>query len=103
MAARKPLKLFKIGEVMEFSGLSRQTIHNYTMLGLIKPARRTRAGHRLYGEEVFETLERIKELKRDHTLTAIKQILQEQPPSGGPPSTRDVEESDHERRNDPSG
>ena len=71
MAARKPIKLFKIGEVMEYAGLSRQTIHNYTMLGLIKPARRTKAGHRLYGEEVFEILERVKELKRDHTLTAI--------------------------------
>lgn len=102
MAAKKPVKLFKIGEVMEFSGLSRQTIHNYTMLGLIKPARRTKAGHRLYGEEVFEILERVKELKRDHTLTAIKQMLL-QPPPGDQPSTKDVEESDHGNRQDSSG
>lgn len=102
MAAKKPVKLFKIGEVMEFSGLSRQTIHNYTMLGLIKPARRTKAGHRLYGEEVFEILEKVKELKRDHTLTAIKQMLR-QPPTGDQPSTKDVEESDHGNRQDSSG
>ena len=102
MAAKKPVKLFKIGEVMEFSGLSRQTIHNYTMLGLIKPARRTKAGHRLYGEEVFEILEKVKELKRDHTLTAIKQMLL-QPPPGDQPSTKDVEESDHGNRQDSSG
>jgi len=75
MAAKKPVKLFKIGELMEFSGLSRQTIHNYTMLGLIKAAKRTGAGHRLYGEETFEILEKINTLKRDHTLSQIREML----------------------------
>jgi len=97
MAARKPIKLFKIGEVMEYAGLSRQTIHNYTMLGLIKPARRTKAGHRLYGEEVFEVLERVKELKRDHTLTAIRDILREEQSRAGR-ENKDVEKSDHGRQ-----
>jgi len=63
---------------MEFSGLSRQTIHNYSMLGLIKAAKRTGAGHRLYGEETFETLEKIKALKRDHTLSEIREMLRSQ-------------------------
>lgn len=75
MAAKKPLKLFKIGEVMDNTGLSRQTIHNYTMLGLIKEAKRTKAGHRLYGEEIFDVLERIVSLKRDYTLSEIKAIV----------------------------
>jgi len=84
---RKPVKLFKIGELMEYSGLSRQTIHNYTMLGLIKAARRTKAGHRLYGEEVFEILERITALKRDHTLSEIRDILQGKAPADEPQTT----------------
>jgi len=83
MAARKPVKLFRIGEVMEYSGLSRQTIHNYTMLGLIKTAKRTKAGHRLYGEETFDILERITSLKRDHTLSEIKEILQKESSRNG--------------------
>ena len=70
-----PKKLFKIGEVMRYTGLSRQTIHNYTMMGLITEEERTESGHRLYGEEVFERLERIQSLKNSKTLKEIRQIL----------------------------
>ncbi len=97
MAAKRPIKLFKIGEVMEYSGLSRQTIHNYTMLGLIKPARRTKAGHRLYGEEVFERLEKIQQLKRDHTLSQIREILTQEA-RAEQRGNKDVAESDHGRQ-----
>ena len=56
----KPIrKLFKIGEVMEHSNLSRQVIHHYTQLGLIKEAKWTSSGHRLYEEGVFERLEHL--------------------------------------------
>jgi DNA-binding transcriptional MerR regulator len=68
-------KLFKIGELIERSGISRQTLHNYTMLGLIEPASRTQSGHRLYTEEAFELLERIKQLRRTHTLMEIRDLL----------------------------
>ena len=70
-----PKKLFKIGEVMRYSGLSRQTIHNYTMLGLIREAERTESGHRLYGPEVFEKLVRIVDLKKEKTLRDIQDIF----------------------------
>jgi len=70
-----PVKLFRIGEVMHYTGLSRQTVHNYTLLGLIKEADRTDGGHRLYSEEVFERLKRIEELKRTKTLKEIRLIL----------------------------
>ena len=70
-----PRKLFKIGEVMKYSGLSRQTIHNYTTLGLITEEERTESGHRLYGEEVFRRLQRIEELKGQKTLKEIRRIL----------------------------
>ena len=70
-----PKKLFKIGEVMRYTGLSRQTIHNYTMMGLITEDERTESGHRLYGENVFEILERVQSLKNTKTLKEIRQII----------------------------
>ena len=74
---RRPLrKLFKIGEVMHYTGLSRQTIHNYTMLGLITEEERTPSGHRLYGESVFYRLERIQRLKREMSLKQVREALE---------------------------
>ncbi len=71
-----PEKLYKIGEVMKYSGLSRQVIHNYTQIGLIKESERTDSGHRLFSEEVFDRLNRIKTLKeQNYTLLQIKEIL----------------------------
>jgi DNA-binding transcriptional MerR regulator len=64
-----------MGEVIRFSGLSRQTLHNYTVFGLIREEERTPAGYRLYGEEVFERLRRIRELQPRRTLREIKEIL----------------------------
>ena len=71
-----PRKLYKIGEVMQYTGLSRQTVHNYTVMGLISEAERTRSGHRLYGEDVFERLRRIKALQEFMTLQEIKAHLE---------------------------
>ena len=71
-----PRKLYKIGEVMRYTGLSRQTVHNYTVMGLITEAERTPSGHRLYGEEVFERLRRIRVLQEFMTLQEIKTHLE---------------------------
>jgi len=70
-----PKKLYRIGEVMRYSGLSRQTVHNYTLLGLIREADRTEGGHRLYSEKVFDRLRRIGELKKSNTLKEIRLLL----------------------------
>ncbi len=59
-----PLKLYRIGEVVEYTGLSRQTVHNYTIMGLITETRRSAGGHRLYDESVFARLDTIEELKQ---------------------------------------
>lgn len=76
-------KLYKIGEVMQYSGLSRQTIHNYTLAGLIIEAKRTPSGHRLYDESVFERLEKIKVLQsKNYTLMQIKKILEQESNKG---------------------
>ena len=71
-------KLYKMGEVVQYSGLSRQTLHNYSLAGLISEAKRTPSGHRLYDEAVFERLEKIKVLKeKNYTLQQIKKLLEQ--------------------------
>jgi hypothetical protein len=62
-AARVPTKLYRMGEVVAYSGLSRQTIHNYTTMGLLRESRWTDGGHRLYDEGVFTRLDQIAKLK----------------------------------------
>lgn len=78
-------KLYKIGEIMHYTGLSRQTLHNYTLAGLIQEARRTSSGHRLYDESVFDRLEKIKQLQsQNHTLMQIKKMFEAETPKGIP-------------------
>ncbi len=70
-----PAKLYRIGEVVRFTTFSRQTIHNYTTMGLINEASWTEGGHRLYDESVFERLSNILEMRKSKTLAEIKRIL----------------------------
>ena len=72
---RPPRKLYRIGEVTRYTGLSRQTVHNYTTMGLICESEWTGGGHRLYDETVFERLAVIAELKQTRTLRQIASIL----------------------------
>ncbi len=78
-----PKKLFKIGEVMKYSGLSRQTIHNYTMMGLIIEEERTPSGHRLYPEDVFDRLKKIELLHRHRRLREVVEILRKEDEAAG--------------------
>ena len=71
-----PPKLYRIGEVADYSGVSRQTIHNYTIMGLIRETNRTRGGHRLYGESVFERMDRITEFKaKNKSLSYMREFF----------------------------
>ena len=70
-----PLKLYRIGELVRYTPFSRQTIHNYTIMGLIQVAQWTEGGHRLYDESVFERLSKIIELRKTKTLSEIRRIL----------------------------
>jgi len=71
-----PPKLYRISEIVEYSGVSRQTIHNYTTMGLITEARRTAGGHRLYEASVFARLDLIEEMKRQkRTMREIRTHL----------------------------
>jgi len=66
--SRRPIppKLYRIGEVVNYSGMSRQTVHNYTTMGLLRESRWSDGGHRLYDESVFARLDAIAELKAKH-------------------------------------
>ena len=63
-AGRIPPRLYRMGEVVQYSGLSRQTIHNYATMGLLRESRWTAGGHRLFDECVFGRLDQIARLKR---------------------------------------
>ena len=75
-----PAKLYRIGEIVRHTPFTRQTIHNYTTMGLIQESDWTEGGHRLYDESVFERLWRIQELRKDNTLTEIQKLLKEENP-----------------------
>ncbi len=70
-----PAKRYRIGELVRHSPFSRQTIHNYTIMGLIREAEWTEGGHRLYDEFVFERLARIIELRETMSLTEVRRVL----------------------------
>jgi len=73
---KAPPKLYRIGEVIKYTSFSRQTIHNYTVMGLIHEAEWTEGGHRLYDESVFGALSKIAQLKKaGKTLREIQQLL----------------------------
>ena len=72
-----PEKLYRIGEVIEHTGLSRQTLHLYATIGLIREKSRTRSGYRLFPPSVFADLDRIQSLKkRGKTLREIRELLE---------------------------
>ncbi|MHC4958577.1 MAG: helix-turn-helix domain-containing protein [Planctomycetota bacterium] len=77
MSPRLPEKLYRIGEVIEHSGLSRQTLHFYATIGLISEKKRTPSGYRLFPPSVFSQIERIKTLKaKGLTLRQIRETLE---------------------------
>jgi len=70
-----PVKLYRIGDIVRYTPFSRQTLHNYTTMGLIREAEWTQGGHRLYDESVFERLSKIMEMKKTKSLFEIRKIL----------------------------
>ena len=76
----KPEKFYRVSEILQFMRdqkmpISRQTLHNYTLMELIQESKRTLAGHRLYNEDVFKHLLQIETLKRHHTLREVKKLI----------------------------
>jgi len=75
-AIEPPRPLYRASEIAAYFGLSRQTIHNYTTMGLITEEDRTEGNHRLYDESVFGALARIQRLKATHRLQDIRRLLE---------------------------
>lgn len=87
-AIRIPTKLYRIGELVRYTPFSRQTLHNYTIMGLIREVEWTDGGHRLYDESVFNRLSTIMSLRKSKTLAQIRDILnREESPSDPQPYT----------------
>lgn len=82
-----PAKLYRIGDIVRYTPFSRQTIHNYTTMGLIREAEWTQGGHRLYDESVFERLSKIMEMKKTKSLFEIRKILSMEESSVQPKAT----------------
>ena len=53
----------KVGELAARTGLSVRALHHYDEIGLLRPRRRTRAGHRIYGLEEIRRLQQIASLR----------------------------------------
>ena len=84
-----PPKRYRIGELARHTGLTRQTLHNYTRWGLIEEAEWTPGGHRLYDESVFARLGTILRLRKEHTVEQIKLLLEQSHASGESRSASD--------------
>ena len=54
-----------VGEVAALAGVTVRALHHYDRLGLLKPARRTAAGYRVYSESDFARLQQIVTLKSE--------------------------------------
>jgi len=70
------MRHYGVKEVSDLSGVSIRTLHHYDRIGLLKPAFRTEAGYRHYGESELLRLQQIlfyREL--DFPLTEIQQVL----------------------------
>lgn len=66
----------RIGEIAAATGLTVRTLHHYEEIGLVTPAGRTSAGHRLYGPEALERLYRVSMLRSlGLSLSTIRESL----------------------------
>ena len=69
-------KLFQAAEFADLAGVTVRALHHYDRLGLLKPARRSAAGYRLYSEADLPRLEQIVVLKfLGLQLTEIRDLL----------------------------
>ena len=73
---QKMIQPMTIGKLAERAGISTDTLRYYEKMGLIKAARRSESGYRMYGEEAKRILQFIKGAKTlNFTLEEIRQLL----------------------------
>ncbi|MDE6434499.1 MAG: MerR family transcriptional regulator [Lachnospiraceae bacterium] len=68
--------MMTVNEVSKLTGVSIRTLQYYDRIGLLKPAKYTEAGYRLYDKKAMETLQQILLFKElEFPLKEIKEIL----------------------------
>jgi DNA-binding transcriptional MerR regulator len=82
--------LYRVSEIAEHVGLTRQTLHNYATIGLITEEAQTPGGQRLFDESVFSRLGLIQRLKPTHRLQEIRRLLEERASPKGPTAGADA-------------
>jgi DNA-binding transcriptional MerR regulator len=71
-------KLVPIGKAAKKTGISRQSLQYYIMIGLIEPTETTSTGRRLFDEKCIERTKLIKKLNRSgYTLRDIRELFLE--------------------------
>ena len=71
-------ELVRVGTLAESAGLTVRALHHYEAIGLLEPAERTPAGHRMYGPDAVERLYRIGLFRRyGLSLDQIRETLDE--------------------------
>ena len=69
--------MYTVHEVSELSGVSVRTLQHYDNIGLLRPARRTSAGYRLYDDAALEQLQQILLFRElEFPLKEIKRIVE---------------------------
>ena len=68
--------MLTVNEVSKLTGVSVRSLHHYDAIGLLKPAKVTEAGYRLYGDDELKRLHNILMFRElQFTLKQIKAIL----------------------------
>lgn len=70
-------RLIKAGELARRTGLTRQSLHMYVHLGLLRPAAETKGGQRLFNTQAVERVELIRMICSDsgYTLKEVREIF----------------------------
>jgi len=72
----KDKELLQIGEAAKKAGVSVQSVQNYIMLGLLRPAGKTPGGRRLFNRQAVDRIVLIRKMNQSgYTLRAIRELF----------------------------
>ncbi|MBB3129283.1 DNA-binding transcriptional MerR regulator [Paenibacillus rhizosphaerae] len=70
------MKIWRVGEIAQLTGLTVRTLHHYDEIGLLHPAHTSEKGHRLYVEDDLQRLHHIILLKQlGFSLEEVKRLM----------------------------
>ena len=69
-------KLYKAGELSRRTGLTRQALHQYVLMGLLEPEDVTKGGQRLFSDKAEDLVKLIRRMcENGYTLKDVKDIF----------------------------